>query len=493
VGADGFHGGGMGGGGLGGSFRPNSYNSISLASLHGDHMRHSLAGFFNWAAPLVATLSVVFTVLVPSPSNVAPNISSGHEPSEVASSARSRGSEWKVITPSGLPTNQSDSQDPVFVQPNMSSVGEPNEGSPRHSGSTPASATNASSDPEQSDAAAAGAPPNAQECGSTEFTTYSNLGHSDSTCGGAWRTLPEIAEARAYLLETASPGYTMTLQGPEVAISRLHPEFAVRLESAIREARNSGLPFAGVFSAYRPPVFGVGGFSDKFHSLHTYGLAVDMRGIGRPGSPEAQLWHQIAANNGVVCPYGPLHRAEWNHCQPTSIKIILADNPLRDTVNAAGPYDLESMFEAGKTIIEDVASAAAWLSKATPTPVSALETSATGREPMPQVMASRGTKRRTIVRLALGRSADKPMRHPKESAGIGVGGPIIAIEAGQRTSSVRQAKHGTRVLGLSKITILEKRERTPFSAKKAKHDMRVGVRNAPVIAESRRKSKSGRG
>jgi hypothetical protein len=39
--------------------------------------------------------------------------------------------------------------------------------------------------------------------------------------------------------------------------------------------------------AYRPPAFGVGGFSDKFNSLHTYGLAVDMRGIGRPGSRSA--------------------------------------------------------------------------------------------------------------------------------------------------------------------------------------------------------------
>jgi hypothetical protein len=483
------------GGGLGGSFRGGIVFRPSL-HLHGDHMQHFLSGFLNWTAPLVATLSAVFTVLVPFPSNVAPNISSGHEPSEAASSALSRGSEWKVTAPSGLPTDQSDSQDLVFVQPNMSSVGEPNEGAPSHSGSTPASATNASSDPEQSDTAGAVAPPNAQEC-VTELPTISNLGQiSNPTCGGARRTLSaEIAEARAYLLETASPGYTMTLQTPEVAISRLHPEFAVRLESAIREARNSGLPFAGVFSAYRPPMFGVGGFSDKFHSLHTYGLAVDMRGIGRPGSPEAQLWHQIAAKNGVVCPYGPLHRAEWNHCQPTSIKIILADNPLRDTVNAAGPYDLESMFETGRTIIEDVASAAESLSKAAPTPVSALETSATGREPMPQVMASRGTKRRTTVRLALGRSADKPARYPKESAGIGVGGPIIAIEAGQRTLSVWQAKHAPRFKGLSKITVVEKGERTPFSAKKANHETRVGVRKAPVIAveESRRKSKSGRG
>ena len=74
----------------------------------------------------------------------------------------------------------------------------------------------------------------------------------------------------------------MTLQGAEIAIGRLHPEFVVRLANAIREARSAGMPFAGVFSAYRPPAFGVGGSSDKFNSLHTYGLAVDMHGIGGP-------------------------------------------------------------------------------------------------------------------------------------------------------------------------------------------------------------------
>ena len=51
-----------------------------------------------------------------------------------------------------------------------------------------------------------------------------------------------------------------------------------------------------MFSAYRPPAFGVGGFSDKFNSLHTYGLAVDMQGIGRPGSPEAVAAEQEAAH-----------------------------------------------------------------------------------------------------------------------------------------------------------------------------------------------------
>jgi hypothetical protein len=165
------------------------------------------------------------------------------------------------------------------------------------------------------------------------------------------RTSTEIAAARNYLIETASPGYTMTRQGPELAIGRLNPEFAVRLANAVREAREGGLPSAGVFSAYRPPAFGIGGFFDKFHSLHSYGLAVDMSGIGGPGSAAAQLWYEIAARHGVVCPYGSHHQAEWNHCQPTSLKIILAENPLRDTVTAEGPLNLESMFEAGNTLI----------------------------------------------------------------------------------------------------------------------------------------------
>jgi hypothetical protein len=171
-------------------------------------------------------------------------------------------------------------------------------------------------------------------------------------------TSTEIAAARNYLIETASPGYTMARQGPELAIGRLNPEFAVRLANAVREARQGGLPSAGVFSAYRPAAFGIGGFFDKFHSLHTYGLAVDMYGIGGPGSAAAQLWYEIAARHGVVCPYGSHHQAEWNHCQPTSLKIILADNPLRDTVTAEGPLSLESMFEAGNTLIANPPSTA---------------------------------------------------------------------------------------------------------------------------------------
>jgi hypothetical protein len=253
------------------------------------------------------------------------------------------------------------------------------------------------------------AAPQAPGCGSNELAVeHSNpQPGSEQACADTPRTPDEVAEARAYLVETASPGYTMTLQGAELAIGRLHPEFAVRLERAIREARSAGLPFASVFSAYRPPAFGVGGFSDKFNSLHTYGLAVDMRGIGSPGSPEAQLWHWIAAKNGVVCPYGPRDRSEWNHCQPTSVKIILAQNPLRETVTSAGPLDVESMFEAGNRLIEDVASAADSLSRATPTPVRALEAVAKGPE---QTVAAREQMKRD---MPTERVAAKPTRHAK--------------------------------------------------------------------------------
>jgi hypothetical protein len=168
----------------------------------------------------------------------------------------------------------------------------------------------------------------------------------------------EAGDDQSYLIETAYIGGTMTRQGPELAIGRLHPEFAKRLARAIHEARESGLSLAGIFSAYRPPAFGVGGFADKFNSLHTYGLAVDMRGIGGPGTPETRLWREIGAKHGIICPYGINNRAEWNHCQPTRAKIILPENPLRQTVTADGPFSLEEMFEVGGALIEDESAAA---------------------------------------------------------------------------------------------------------------------------------------
>src|SRR5215472_14005203 len=302
------------------------------------------------------------------------------------------------------------------------------------------------SDPDPSFNAA----PSVPTCGSNEPSP-----DSEPSCGDTPRTPADVAEARAYLVETASPGYTMTLQGPELAIGRLHPEFAIRLEHAIREARSAGLPFAAVFSAYRPPAFGVGGFHDKFNSLHTYGLAVDMRGIGQPGSAEAQLWHAIAANNGVVCPYGPYDRAEWNLCQPTSVKIISAQNPLRETVSSAGPFDLESMFEAGNPMIEDMASAADSLSRAAPTPVRTLEaTTANGFKPIMHLAASRRTKRNSSA--ATRRVAVKSVPHAKPNSSAAM----------QRVAAKSEphAKPGQRVGGAPTVAVEESRPKTKSGA-----------------------------
>lgn len=165
----------------------------------------------------------------------------------------------------------------------------------------------------------------------------------------------DIAKERAYLVETSRPGGTMVRQGPDVAIGRLHPEFVGRLAGAIREAREKGIPDAGIFSAYRPPAFGVGGFKDKFRSLHAYGLAVDMYGIGAPGSSQAKLWTRIAAKHGVACPYGVNNPIEWNHCQPTRVKVVRPDSPLVKTIAPHGPLSPASMFEAGGRLIEGVA------------------------------------------------------------------------------------------------------------------------------------------
>jgi hypothetical protein len=53
----------------------------------------------------------------------------------------------------------------------------------------------------------------------------------------------------------------------------------------------------------------------------------------------------------VICPYGPHNLLEWNHCQPTRVKIIPAENPLRETVTSDGPISLEGMFEVGYSLI----------------------------------------------------------------------------------------------------------------------------------------------
>lgn len=158
-----------------------------------------------------------------------------------------------------------------------------------------------------------------------------------------------VVTARAYLIRTAFPGGTMTMLGRDKSIGCFHPAFARNLAAAVADARTHGLPDAGVLSGCRPPALGVGGFADKFNSLHAYGLAADMHGIGSPGSETAKRWHRIAAQHGVACVYGPYNRAEWNHCQGTRTKV--APGFLRKTITAKGPSSLERMWSAAQGIV----------------------------------------------------------------------------------------------------------------------------------------------
>jgi hypothetical protein len=153
-----------------------------------------------------------------------------------------------------------------------------------------------------------------------------------------------IDEAKHYLVDTATPGGTMSHQGVKWTIEQLHPVFAVRLARAIWVNRQKG-GHASVFSAYRKPGLGVGGFADKFNSFHSYGLAVDMTGIGSPGSAAHQAWCLTAHANGLVDPYRAA--VEFNHFQLVPKTIVAQSSPMRRLVSAArGPIDKVKMWLA---------------------------------------------------------------------------------------------------------------------------------------------------
>ena len=141
----------------------------------------------------------------------------------------------------------------------------------------------------------------------------------------------------------------MHMQGMEKSLGWLEPEFRKKLAKAIYQARREGFTNIGVFSAYRQPNMGVGGFGNKYLSCHSYGLAVDVSGIGGPGSKQAIRWHQIAKENGIYGPYGPHNGAEWNHMQAVPDKVCGIAS-LRKTITGAGPKDPEKMWAASKTL-----------------------------------------------------------------------------------------------------------------------------------------------
>jgi hypothetical protein len=332
-------------------------------------------------------------------------------------------------------------------------------------------------------------------CGSDEIVVYQSNQPSigDPPCGAHLRTSPETAEARAYLVETAKPGYTMTRQGPELAIERLHPEFAVRLANAVREAREAGLPFAGIFSAYRPPAFGVGGFADKFNSLHAYGLAVDVHGIGRPGSLEALIFHEIAAKHGVVCPYGPRNRAEWNHCQPTRLRIVRTENPLRETITAQGPLSLETMFELGNSVIDSPEAAADVLAKNMPAPEFAEET--TSAERIKPKLARFKVRWKPVDRQATA-SSQKDEKDSDAKPGNGHTKRAAKISTKKRVAASNKNKSKDNGRGHGNTRLAERRVAKKVSRladKKMRARLQLVKPAAIMVEERRRPSRSGRG
>lgn len=149
-------------------------------------------------------------------------------------------------------------------------------------------------------------------------------------------------------------GHTMTMQGMEKSLGWLEPKFRENLAKAIYQARQEGFTNIGVFSGYRQPNMGVGGFGNKYLSCHSYGLAVDMANIGGPGSRQAIRWHQIARENGIFCPYGPHNGAEWNHCQAVPNRVCGNYAGLRSTITGAGPKDPEKMWAAAKNLAKEI-------------------------------------------------------------------------------------------------------------------------------------------
>jgi hypothetical protein len=93
----------------------------------------------------------------------------------------------------------------------------------------------------------------------------------------------------------------------------MNPDFAVRLATAIQQARKEGIQ-VGLLSGFREPSDHPSNYDLAGNSSHEYGLAGDVSGIGAAGSSTAARWRQIAEANGLSSPYDP-NGSEWNHWQ----------------------------------------------------------------------------------------------------------------------------------------------------------------------------------
>jgi LysM repeat protein len=153
------------------------------------------------------------------------------------------------------------------------------------------------------------------------------------------------AAARRYTKEVSTTRGTSVQRQGDQAYDLLHPQAVQRFALAARQAHAEGIP-VGINSAYRPPAMGIGGFRDKYKSTHAYGIGFDVSGIGRPGSTASKRWNEIATEHGLVNPYGPSNRKEYNHYQLIPEKSAYQIPGLRDTITGRGPIDVEQMWAA---------------------------------------------------------------------------------------------------------------------------------------------------
>jgi hypothetical protein len=119
-------------------------------------------------------------------------------------------------------------------------------------------------------------------CKSEDIVMSQASSASASSCSQKEREPDETARARAYLIATATPGYTMMRQGPEHAIARLHPAFIYRLAAAIAEARAAGLPLVGLSRPTGLPHSGSAGLSTNFTRFMPMGLRSTSPGSAHP-------------------------------------------------------------------------------------------------------------------------------------------------------------------------------------------------------------------
>lgn len=167
--------------------------------------------------------------------------------------------------------------------------------------------------------------------------------------------LSDPAQARAYLSSLSSHAFRLG------DTSFLHPDFAVKMANAVQQARAAGLPVT-VQSGYRANPTTGSKYDAEGYSLHGYGAAMDVGGIGGAGSPQAQQWAQIAQKNGIYNPYGVGNTAEFNHWQMVPWKLENRPDVQNAIVSAGG--------DAGKiwNAISPVAKSQASSYAPTPTP-----------------------------------------------------------------------------------------------------------------------------